>query len=534
MSRDSDVVVIGSGINSLVAAAELALAGRSVTLIERNRTLGGFIDSGPRTVTGFVHDTYSSWHPLFVSSAAYGALGEELSARGLRYRNTDEALTAGVNSHGCAAIAYRDPERTVAGFDQTSDADAYRTMLTELHVHGPAVFGALGTELDRRGLAALAVSTIRSQRSATEDLVREALSSGRSFLQSRFSGSETDRLWSPWLLHAGLTPDSATGGVMLPVMAGTMHQFGLPVVEGGARNFVNAFHRILADHGTQMVLGDAATEIVIADGRAVAVRTANEEYRAGLGVVASVTPQALYTQLLAPGTVDERTRAAARSYRFGRGAMQIHLALDTPVPWDDARLGAVPLIHLTAGAASIAVACAEASAGLLPRRPTVVIGQQCVLDPSRAPAGKATLWIQLQEVPYTPVGDAAAQIDTSDGWTEQVRTAYADRVIAQIAELATGFERTILGRDIIAPTDLEAHNHNAVGGDPYCGSAEIDQNLRWRPITSHGRHRTDIDGLWHIGAATHPGPGLGGGSGHLVARQIISGGSRRRLRRLLP
>jgi phytoene dehydrogenase-like protein len=79
----------------------------------------------------------------------------------------------------------------------------------------------------------------------------------------------------------------------------------------------------------------------------------------------------------------------------------------------------------------------------------------------------------------------------------------------------------IRGIDILTPTDLLAHNPNAVNGDPYGGSAELDQGLLWRPLASSDRHATQIDRLWHIGASTHPGAGLAGGSGHLVATALI-------------
>ena len=92
----NDVAVIGSGINSLVAAAELALAGQQVCLIEQSDRLGGFIHSGERTLPGFIHDSFSSWHPLFVSGGAYAVLGCELHKRGLEYGNTDGAVTASV------------------------------------------------------------------------------------------------------------------------------------------------------------------------------------------------------------------------------------------------------------------------------------------------------------------------------------------------------------------------------------------------------------------------------------------------------
>ncbi|MCG8152729.1 dehydrogenase, partial [Pimelobacter simplex] len=253
-----------------------------------------------------------------------------------------------------------------------------------------------------------------------------------------------------------------------------------------------------------------------------------ERLVAGRAVLASTSTGRLYEQLLSPDVVTDAGRQAVARHRPGRAATQIHLALDRPVRWADSRLDAVPLIHVSNGADSTAVACAQAEAGLLPSAPTVVVGQQCVLDPTRAPEGQATLWLQLQEVPWAPTGDAAGEIDVRDGWTAELADAYTDRVLARVAEHAPGLADSVIGRHVISPTALSAANANAVHGDPYGGAAELDQSLLWRPGTGTG-HRTGVAGLFHIGAFTHPGPGLGGGSGHLVAQQLLTPRGVRRL-----
>ena len=73
---------------------------------------------------------------------------------------------------------------------------------------------------------------------------------------------------------------------------------------------------------------------------------------------------------------------------------------------------------------------------------------------------------------------------------------------------------------MLSPADLEALNINLVGGDPYSGDCAIDQSMFWRPLRAAKNHATELAGLYHIGASTHPGPGLGGGSGYLVADQL--------------
>lgn len=132
--------------------------------------------------------------------------------------------------------------------------------------------------------------------------------------------------------------------------------------------------------------------------------------------------------------------------------------------------------------------------------------------------------MQLQEVPTHPTGDAAGTIETDGGWSDDgLRQAYLARVVSRIGQVAPGFADTILDSAVFAPTDLTARNPNARAGDPYAGAADLDQNLLWRPFPSGARHRTAVRGLWHIGASTHPGPGLGGESGRLAAHQILSG-----------
>jgi phytoene dehydrogenase-like protein len=343
-----------------------------------------------------------------------------------------------------------------------------------------------------------------------------------------FRGHEVDHLYAPWLLHAGLSPDHAAGGLMTPLFAGILHGFGLPVVAGGAGRFVAAFRSMLDSLGVHVETTVDVDRILVAQGRAVGVAAAGRSFRARRAVLASVTPAALYGRLLPEDAVDSGLRAEAASFRHGRAALQIHVALSEPLGWRDSRLAEIPLIHLSDGSASTGIACAEAEAGLLPRQPTVVVGQQYLLDPARVPRGAAALWLQLQEVPYAPSGDAAGELDTTHGWTEALAKGYADRVLDRVARHAPDLRDKILAVDVLTPDDLRAHNPNAVSGDPYGGSAELDQSLLWRPLASSGRHATPVGRLWHIGASTHPGAGLAGGSGHLVATTLTKRRTSRR------
>jgi phytoene dehydrogenase-like protein len=159
---------------------------------------------------------------------------------------------------------------------------------------------------------------------------------------------------------------------------------------------------------------------------------------------------------------------------------------------------------------------------MLPVEPTICLGQPTAFDPSRAPDGKAILWLQLPETPRRIKGDAAGQIAApADGqWTEAVREAYADRVEALLCRHIPDFKSLVLARRCHSPADLAAMNVNLMGGDPYGGACTIDQFFLWRPLRGSVNHETPVKRLYHIGASTHPGPGLGGGSGFLLATSL--------------
>src|ERR1700704_380851 len=111
MSDTADAVVIGSGPNGLVAAALLARAGWSVTVLERNAVAGGAVHSQALTRPGYVHDTYSAFYGLLHASPVFAEL--DLGRR-VQWARHDVAISAVVDPH-TAALCHRDVDRTAAG-----------------------------------------------------------------------------------------------------------------------------------------------------------------------------------------------------------------------------------------------------------------------------------------------------------------------------------------------------------------------------------------------------------------------------------
>ncbi len=521
-----DYVIAGSGINGLVAASMLAMRGKKVLVLERNDRIGGCIRAGEITVPGFVHDVMATTFVLFLLSPAYAVLGPELEKRGLEFAHPE--IPAGVLlPSGESLTLGRSRAANAATLDQLArgDGQQFARDMERLGADAPFLFALLGGSLWSWPMAKLvAKETWRRGPRGLAAFFGDALTTARGWLEPNYKSPLFHGLMAPWVLHTGLGPESAYSGQMAKVIGFALEAAGAPIVKGGGQNLLRAFEKLITDHGGEIRVGaDAAEVIVDAANRATGVALASgERVAAGEGVICSMTPLQLYGRLLRQHPASEVARTQSAIHRHGKGNMQIHYALKSPPKWKTKDLAKVALLHLTPGLDGVSKAANEAERGMLPVEPTICVGQPTAFDPTRAPEGKAILWLQLPEAPRVLKGDAAGLLKVpADGrWDEATREAYADRVEALLVRHLPGFRKTVMARRCYSPADLEAMNVNLTGGDPYGGYCGLDQFFLWRPFKTSVNHATTVGRLFHIGASTHPGPGLGGGSGYLLAKSL--------------
>ncbi len=524
MVATPDHIIVGSGINALVCAAMLAGKGAKVLVLERNDLIGGCIRTEEITAPGFVHDVMATTFVLFITGPAHAALGKDLARHGLEFCHTGTP-TGVLRPDGSHAVQTMDRTANVAAFNglAAGDGDRYARDVDGIGANAGLLFGLLGGSLwSYPTFKLLAGDAWRRGPRGLAAFLGEALTPARGWLETTYRSETMQALWAPWVLHAGLGPEDAFSGQIAKVIAFALEAAGAPVVKGGAKNLLAAFEALIKERGGEIRTGADVALIVQKDGRAVGVRLASgEEISATKGVICSVTPTQLYDRLLGAAAPREEAEAV-KKYRYGKGNFQIHYALDRPPAWRGEGLDKVALLHLTPGLDGVSKACNEAARGMLPETPTICVGQPHALDPSRCPEGKAILWLQLPEAPRHIKGDAAGKLDVpADGrWTEALRESHADRAEAILANHIDGFGQSVIARRAYSPADLEAMNVNLVGGDPYGGSSTIDQSFLWRPFKTSRNHETGVKGLYHIGASTHPGAGLGGGSGFLLAQRL--------------
>lgn len=514
-----DHVIIGTGINALVAGALLSLKGDRVLLLERNEVPGGCLRTEEITLPGFHHDVMAATWVLFMTSPAGAALGPHLARHGFDYCHSPHP-TAVLRPDGSALVLTTDRARNVAAMNALApgDGDAHAADVGAIEAEAPFLFSLLGGRLWSWATAKLMFGQAR--RRGLRGLAAwfgSALTPARGWLETSYQSPLVQALWAPWVLHCGLTPESTYSGKMGQVVAFALEAAGAPVVKGGSGRAVAAFRALIEEKGGTIRTGAEADRILVTDGRVTGVAlTSGEEIACG-SVLASVTPGQLQGRLLREVNLPQ-DRAAAAKFRHGRGDFQLHFALDRPPEWLTPGLDDVALIHLADGIDSVSKSANEAERGMLPETPTICVGQPHRLDPSRCPDGKAILWLQIPDAPRVIRGDAAGRI-AGDDW-DAVKEAFADRIEAILARHIRDFAAIRLARTAHSPKDLERMNMNLVGGDPYGGLCSIDQFFIFRPYAHSVNGTGAVRGLVHIGASTHPGPGLGGGSGFLAAKGL--------------
>jgi len=517
----ADHVIIGGGINGLVCAAMLAKAGHEVLLLERNAEVGGCMRSAEATLPGFTHDVMAATFVLFVTGPAFGELGEDLKRHGLEFANAPHP-TGVLRPEGSSAVLFTDRAANIQAFNALSpgDGETHRAAVGEIEANAPLLFGLLGGEpWGRSAVKLLAKEAWRRGPRGLADYLGGALAPARGWLESSYKSPTLQALFAPWTLHCGLSPEDAYSGQMAKIVAFALEAAGAPVAKGGAGRAAAAFRALIEEKGGRVRTNAEVERILVRNARAAGVRLRGGEEIFTQNVIASVATRHLYGPLL-DEAAPKPAREAAETFRHGRGNFQLNYALSRPPRWIAPGLEKVALLHLTDGIDAVSKSHNEATRGMLPETPTLCVGQPAALDPSRAPDGQATLWIQVPDAPRQLKGDAAGTISTNGLWDEATREKFANRVEAILARHIEGFSETVLGRRAFSPADLEAMNVNLVGGDPYGGACTIDQFFLWRGVPGSVNHRTPIKGLYHIGASTHPGPRLSGGSGYLVAKEL--------------
>ena len=525
MAKAKTAALIGAGHNGLVCAFYLARAGFDVTLFERRGVVGGAAvteEFHPGFRNSVASYTVSLLAPKVIADMKLHELGLRILERPIsnflpvddkRYLKLGGGLER--TQAEIAKFSNKDAERLPAYQDMLEGvADVLRDMSLQTPPDLTTLAGTLPRGLRQgRQLARLNIEQRR-------DLLALFVKSARNVLDGWFEADP---------VQAAFGFDSVVGHFASPDTPGSAyvllhHCFGgvngkkgiWGHAVGGMGAITQTMARACAQLGVKFVLDNAVTQVLVANGRASGVLLADGREVAADVVVSNLNPRLLFDKLVPASELSSSFRQAIAGHRSDSGTLRINVAL-SELPDFSCLPGRTVAEHHASGiilAPSLDCmdrAYQDARRDGWSREPIVEMLIPSCVDDSLAPPGQHVASLFCQQFAY----------DLPDGrsWDDE-REAAADAVIDTVTRYAPNFKRSVLGRMVLSPLDLE-RKFGLLRGDIMHGVMSLDQLWAARPILGHGDYRAPIAGLYMCDAGTHPGGGVTGMPGHNAAHEIV-------------
>jgi phytoene dehydrogenase-like protein len=442
--------------------------GYSVLLLEGKSEPGGGLRSGTLTLPGFIHDYCAGVHPMAAASPFFLTL--PLEEFGLKFQYPEIALTHPFDDGSAISLLHDISEMSAM---MGKDGHAYTRLIQPLVQSWPRiekdVLGPLHFPKHPMDMAAFGWKGLASARSVSK----------------RFSTEKGRGFWAGMAMHSQLPFNRMATSAIGLVLLTAGHIRGWPVVQGGSQSLANALVAYFEKLGGQIELNHP-------------VRTL-DQLPSSRAVLLDLGPAQLLK--IAGHRLSSLYRWQLSRYRYGMGVFKIDWALSEQIPFTSASAKKAGTIHLGGTYAEIASGESEAWRGIHSEKPGVLLAQQSLADPGRAPAGQHTGWAYCH-VPSGSTKDMTGAIEK------------------QVERFAPGFRDRILARHVMNTEDLEAYNENYLGGD-IGGGANLLSQLFTRPALRWAPYRSSVKGIYLCSSSTPPGGGVHGMCGYHAAKQAL-------------
>src|SRR5664279_4632726 len=524
--NETDVIIIGAGHNGLTCAAYLAMAGLRVKVVERRKVVGGAAvteEFHPGFRNSVAAYTVSLLNPKVISDLKLGDHGLRIVER--RAQNFLPApdgsylLTGEGRTHASVAKLSPGDAGRIDAF--TRELEAIADVLREFVLRAPPNI--------TQGFSLGTISEAFNALGTANILRRLSLEQQRSLLDlfTRSAGEMLDDAFESDLVKALFGFDAIVGNYASPYASGSAyvmlhHAFGEVNGKkgvwghaiGGMGAITLAMAKAARGHGVEIELEAGVREVIVERDRAVGVILDNGEAVRAKYVVSNVNPKLLYTRLVPADALPAEFRDRIGNWRNGSGTFRINVALSA-LPSFTALPGAGD--HLTAGIIIgpslnyMDRAWQDARTHGWSREPVVEVLIPSTLDDTLCPSGQHVASLFCQHV--------APQLSDGRSWDDH-REEVADLMIATVDRYAPGFAKSVIGRQMLSPLDLE-RQFGLLGGDIFHGALTLNQLFSARPMLGHADYRGPLKGLYHCGSGAHPGGGVTGAPGHNAARVVL-------------
>jgi beta-carotene ketolase (CrtO type) len=535
--QEYDVIIIGAGHNGLVCAAYLLKAGYSVLLLEKRPVPGGAATTEeciPDKAPGFKFNLCAIDHEFIHLGPVVEEL--ELTKYGLEYLECDPVVFC-PHPDGKYFLAHKSLEKTCAEIARYNERDAKKyaeftdywqrainAMIPMFNAPPKSIIDIFGNYNLQQvkdlfsvvGSPAKSFDFVRTMLNSAEDILNE-------WFDEEFLKAPLARLASE--LGAPPSQKNLSIGVMMMAMR---HNPGMARPRGGTGALVQALVKLVTTKGGVILTDQHVEKIIIDDAKAVGVRVANgKEYLAKHGVISNIDAQRLFLQMTEQSDIDAVDpdlweRLKRRIINNNETILKIDLALDEPLNFSDHDHKDEYLIGSILIADSmnhVEQAHSKCTLGEIPDSdPSMYVVMPSALDPSLAPPGKHTLWIEFF-APYQIAGAEGTGLKGT-GWTDELKNKVADRVVDKLATYSPNLQKSIIARRVESPAEL-GERLGSYKGNYYHIDMTMDQMIFFRPLPELANYKTPIENLFLTGAGTHPGGSISGMPGRNCARVFL-------------
>ncbi len=532
-----DVIIIGAGHNGLVCASYLLKSRYSVLLLEKRSIPGGAATTEeilPQEAPEFRFNRCAIDHEFIHLGPVVEEL--ELHKHGLEYLFCDPVVFC-PHPDGKYFLAHKSVEKTCAEIARFSKRDArkyqefiegwqriLRSIIPMFNAPPKSVMD-IATNYDISKIKDL--FSILGPPNQTLDLVRTFLNSAEDNLNEWFDSEFLKAPLARLASELGAPPSQKTLAIGAIMMA-MRHSPGMARPKGGTGALVAALLSLVRSLGGKVLTDQDVDKVLVDDGKAVGVRIGSgTEYRANKGVISNIDAKRLFLQMIDKKDVDDadpelRERLARRIVNNNETILKIDCALSELPRFehhnhqDEYLTGSILIAD---SMKHVEIAHSEPSIGKIPDAdPSIYAVVPTFLDPSMAPPGKHTLWIEFF-APYQ-IEHAEGSGLKGTGWTDELKNKVADRVIDKLAEYAPNLKNSIIARHVESPAEL-GERLGALKGNYYHIDMSLDQMIFFRPLPELANYKTPIEGLFLTGAGTHPGGSISGMPGRNCAHVFL-------------
>jgi len=533
-----DAIIIGAGHNGLTCAAYLLKAGYTVLLLEKRPIPGGGATTEelmPQEVPGFKFNRCAIDHEFIHLGPVVQEL--ELHKYGLEYLFCDHLVFC-PHPDGKYFFAHKSVPKTCEEIARYHQKDAakyaeYISFWQKFINAGIPIFNAppksiinilTNYDLDKiKDLLKLiggpnkALDFIRTMLTSAEDSLNE-------WFDSEFLKAPLARLASE--MGAAPSQKNLSLGAMMMAMR---HHPGMARPKGGTGALTQALVNLVKSQGGVILCDQSVKQVMVDDGRAVGVRVGNgQEYRAKKGVISNIDAKRLFLQFMDAADVDSadpnlRERLDRRIVNNNETILKIDCALSEPLNFErynHRREFGIGSILIADSVEQVETSHHDPAQGKIPDSdPSFYAVTPTVLDPTMAPEGQHTLWIEFF-APYQIAGAEGTGLNGT-GWTDELKNKVADRVLDKLAEYAPNVKRAMIARSVESPAEL-GERLGAYKGNYYHIDMTLEQMVFFRPLPEIANYKTPIENLYLTGAGTHPGGSISGMPGRNCANVFLS------------